>query len=882
MEWEESNNHNSKFLSLLNDSMYISKKSPSQEIVEPKYANTKKVSSKERRILGKFYSSITADLHTQFSFSEEHQKDIDSESLLKSMTNIIDEFFDIDGYCNINYKSMKYVELLNDINYVVLFYNYLNEKISKYIPNNIIKYIGSEEDYKSYNDIEFLKKFVQFYDNINIKIYQLEIYFKKINQNGLLANSTLLPIRKLANKVICEIFNSIFTMCEDRIATSFNNCIMSIIKNEKVDCEFYIKTWNLMIDIGLDKNLKERIYVKSKEYYCKDAQKINDYKDSLIGWIDYMKNELKNLRDALKILPLSDFENNIIRRDENDYKKLLESPFVNLVEVYKVKENIPIKHIPSTSSHSMYTLCKRMKLDNEPYHKDYDSMNFCKEVKLVPLKNEKTFDENVKDDSNLVYDILLQVDISLLEAARDEYTKVTVDVFGKNEENMSVLYKIENTNYLKELYKLLPNTYEYSSLFVQSFSNFIISSIKHIIGTYDNEIQLIDKLIELRKFCFEKVLDCFDRNSQYVDCISNSFRKAINQAREKVCIGSTIAKYLDKILRNWHLHKDDSEIFDEVVHILRHVEGKSSFENKYHNLLSKRIINNTSYDEGAERQMIKILREQIGDKIVSHMECMLLDIDISRNILQDFRAYISRSEYKDAYIYNNSDIKILTSIKWPVVMVTNFNYPDEFLQFQTIFEKFYDPKNKKKRLHYQPNLTDVVISANFDSCSKELIMSLVQAAILLLFNKHETLSIGEIQKLTGLGKEDTDRSLKSLTRENILIPVNKTRKYTVNTNFSHPQQRINVRQLHMKAAPVLQELSAADKKEAQKTLLEAAACRILKHCKTETVSNLHQLSMKETKLAVSFTEFKVIIEGLISKGFLERNDNNMDIIVYVP
>ncbi|CEF67919.1 Cullin-4A [Strongyloides ratti] len=883
MDWSSSyqdslQQPNSKFLELINE--HRSSLCHDATINEKsRYNNFKTLSSRERKMLGKFYSSVTAEIHDEFTFPANIKNELSLDHLLNSMIKIVNTFLDSGNTIFNGFKEVKYVELLTDIKYVALFYSHLEGKFKEYIPRELCKYINIENDFEL-SDYDFLSKFVDFYNSVNSRIYQLEIYFKKLNQNGLLANSTLLPIRKLANNVICQTFESVeYSSYEDRIGTCFINCLRNIVKDSNFDCKFYKKTWNLMTEIGMDISLRKDIFKKFKKYNVEDAKRLLEY-DSIIDWTDYVCDELNKLKKALTLLPLSYSKQSLIKSTDEDFKKTIESPFINILECYPTSDSTSIKFSRQSTNFNDFSLYKKIKLEDDSSPSAYDCIKYTGNVPLNLFVNDNKIDSNFSIDSDKEYTIYLQVEISMLEAARSEYCTATTNLLEKQIERMSVLYEEKNILHLKKLYKLLPTAKENAKVFNQSFLNFILSSITKSIEKEENEEKFINELITLRKFCLDKLLNCYDCDSSYVDCINISFRRALNKGSEKICVGSTIAKYLDKVLKNWHLRKDDTETFEQVVQILRHVDGKGPFENKYHSLLAKRILNDTSYDESAERQMIQLLREQIGDKIISHMESMLLDIDLSRQILQDFRKYLSKTEYHDMYIYNNSDIKILTSIKWPVTLTSSIIYPEEFTQFQELFEKFYNPKHKKKRLHYQPNLTDVVITATFDSCVKELIMTLVQATVLLLFNKHETLTSAEIQKLTGMGKEDTERSIRSLSRENILICSHK--QYTVNTKFTHLQQRINVRQLHMKAAPILQELSAADKKEAQKNLLEAASCRILKVNKQETLVNLHQLAMKETKLAVSLTEFKIIIEGLITKGFLERDKTNKETIMYIP
>lgn len=73
---------------------------------------------------------------------------------------------------------------------------------------------------------------------------------------------------------------------------------------------------------------------------------------------------------------------------------------------------------------------------------------------------------------------------------------------------------------------------------------------------------------------------------------------------------------------------------------------------------------------------------------------------------------------------------------------------------QEIFKNFYMGKHNGRRLMWQNNLGHCVVKASFPKGKKELLVSLFQTVVLLLFNdrKREQLSYNEIRELTNIGE----------------------------------------------------------------------------------------------------------------------------------
>jgi cullin-4 len=73
---------------------------------------------------------------------------------------------------------------------------------------------------------------------------------------------------------------------------------------------------------------------------------------------------------------------------------------------------------------------------------------------------------------------------------------------------------------------------------------------------------------------------------------------------------------------------------------------------------------------------------------------------------------------------------------------------------QEVFKNFYMSKHNGRRLMWQNNLGHCVVKATFPKGKKELLVSLFQTVVLLLFNdrKRDRLTYNEIKELTNIGE----------------------------------------------------------------------------------------------------------------------------------
>jgi len=79
-----------------------------------------------------------------------------------------------------------------------------------------------------------------------------------------------------------------------------------------------------------------------------------------------------------------------------------------------------------------------------------------------------------------------------------------------------------------------------------------------------------------------------------------------------------------------------------------------------------------------------------------------------------------------------------------------------------VFKKFYETKTKHRKLTWIYGLGTCSLTGKFQPRSIELQLSTFQAALLLLFNDDDKLTMEQIQERLHLPQDDTVRALHSL------------------------------------------------------------------------------------------------------------------------
>ncbi|KAJ8941902.1 hypothetical protein NQ318_001757 [Aromia moschata] len=206
-------------------------------------------------------------------------------------------------------------------------------------------------------------------------------------------------------------------------------------------------------------------------------------------------------------------------------------------------------------------------------------------------------------------------------------------------------------------------------------------------------------------------------------------------------------------------------------------------------------------------------------------------------------------------------VNILTMGYWPTYQAIEVTLPDQMVKFQDIFKDFYLSKHSGRKLQWQHTLGLCVLKATFKSGPKELVVSLFQTLVILVFNKYDEVTFEYIKAATNIEDSELRRTLQSLAcgKARVLIKIPKGReiedndKFRFNNEFTNKLFRIKINQIQMKETT-----------EEQKA----------------TEERVFQDRQYQIDAAIP-ADLKKRIESLIDRDYMERDKDNPNQYNYV-
>jgi cullin 3 len=425
---------------------------------------------------------------------------------------------------------------------------------------------------------------------------------------------------------------------------------------------------------------------------------------------------------------------------------------------------------------------------------------------------------------------------------------------------------------------------------------------------------------------------------RYGNVVSTAFRgekRAAKRLRESfedflnadARAASCLAIYVDELLRTGLKGATEAQVTAElhkVILVFRYLSDKDVFESYYKQHLAKRLLNNKSVSDEAERAMVSQLKAECGYQFTSKLEGMFNDMRISRDTRDAYNTHKKTQQARQAGggVGKSVDIQVdvLTTGYWPSQNVPPCTLPAPVNEAIERFSEFYLEKHTGRKLSWQTSTGSAELRATFGTGPNkyrrhDLCISTYQMCILMLFNEKSSLTLGEIRTATAIPDQELRRHLISLCtpKHRILRKGSKGKAitsdsdtFTFNADFTSKMRRVRVPLVSMKetatggsaGAPGAAGTVGADGaaaadgsggavpanvEEDRRHLVEAAIVRIMKARK---MLHHNDLIAEVTKqLSVRFVPspqfIKKRVESLIEREYLEREENDRRMYTYV-
>ncbi|CAG9855429.1 unnamed protein product [Phyllotreta striolata] len=443
------------------------------------------------------------------------------------------------------------------------------------------------------------------------------------------------------------------------------------------------------------------------------------------------------------------------------------------------------------------------------------------------------------------------------------------------------------------LYQLLSRVKNGLSELCTSFNAYIKKRGKTIVIDPEKDKTMVQELLDFKDTMDNIVATCFNKNEKFGNSLKEAFEHFINQRTNKPAelIGSYfLAKFVDSKLRAGNKEATEEELerlLDKIMVLFRFIHGKDVFEAFYKKDLAKRLLVGKSASVDAEKSMLSKLKQECGGGFTSKLEGMFKDMELSKDINVAFKQHLNVNTRNLAPI--DMTVNILTMGYWPTYQAMDVTLPDQMVRFQDIFKDFYLSKHSGRKLQWQPTLGHCVLRASFKAGPKELVVSLFQTLVILLFNKYDEVTFEYIKAATNIEDGELRRTLQSLAcgKARVLNKVPKGRdiddfdKFRFNNDFTNKLFRIKINQIQMKETTEEQKATEERVFQDRQYQIDAAIVRIMKMRKTLS----HNLLISELYLQLKFpvkpTDLKKRIESLIDRDYMERDKDNPNQYNYV-
>jgi len=403
---------------------------------------------------------------------------------------------------------------------------------------------------------------------------------------------------------------------------------------------------------------------------------------------------------------------------------------------------------------------------------------------------------------------------------------------------------------------------------------------------------LIEQLMRVHETYFELVRHCFSGHATFQKALKEAFENILNRPPPvgQSSSAELVATYADLLLRKGGLSLEESAVeraLDQLVRLFSYLQDKDMFVEFSRKQLATRLLTQRSASRDAERSMIGKLKLLMGAQFTSKLEGMFNDMRQAAEHVTDFQRFCMERQLDVGGI--ELTVQTLTTGFWPSYPIDDIQLPTELSLGLQHFKVYYDTRTSNRRLTWIHELGTVTMGANLKR-RLELVMSTLQAAVLLHFNTSEELSIEQLIHYTSMTPDLIKATLKSLVSGKckllMKIPAdgyNISHRIRVNPAFTSPQFRVRLPPVVRKEKSKERELATSSVAEHRKHAMEANIVRIMKARKVlphaqlmaEVSQQLMHLFQPDPR------QIKQRIEDLIQREYMKRDEEQSNVYHYL-
>lgn len=464
---------------------------------------------------------------------------------------------------------------------------------------------------------------------------------------------------------------------------------------------------------------------------------------------------------------------------------------------------------------------------------------------------------------------------------------IFVDFVNIIEPTLPFLLRRENWEYLKVIARFCDssmNDYGTSSKqsLVYVWGKFVLKGMISQIGEAKSaKVALIPLIVQLWDDYTQICTECLQDESFSFE-MRSSLGKALSESSISNYVMLQLSKYCENFFKLFSKTKDLFSSFESaVLAVFKLIANKADFITIYERDISKRMLLGRTFNITAEKKLVDSILNIVGEGDEGmNLRAMFRDVEHSRTQYSHIKTEANpRMEF---------NALVLEKGYWPDIpkLSTDIQLPEQFSEVLSGFACKYHEESEKLKLHRLDwsnyTLHQVTILADFENGPKKLILNMLQAVVLLLFEDKEVLEFGEIVSSTNMEDKLLRRVLASLASDK--YPVLKIEEGLVsyNSKFSDKSSKIRIPMGRDKDGVVLED--ALKVLERNRSLeIRAAIVRTMKQERTLSYPELlgKVIKLLEGKGQVLIQDLKSNVEHLILNEYIQRGTDGQA-LVYIP